>query len=57
MISYTEEINRTAAVSCANMIHSYLMTEEVVGRGWVVEECCDSGEVELTEALVHACKS
>lgn len=42
---------------CKHVIHSYLMTEEAAGIGWVVGECCDFSEAELTEASVHACKS
>lgn len=42
---------------CKHVIHSYLMTEEAAGIGWVAGECCDFSEAELTEASVHACKS
>lgn len=37
---------------CKHVIHSYLMTEEAAGIGWVAGECCD-----FSEASVHACKS
>lgn len=54
LTSHAEEINRADLHGelCKHVIHSYLMTEEAAGIGWVAGECCD-----FSEASVHACKS